>query len=62
MDYNHYWLHRNPGYMAPAGFTGLCCRAGCTRPHTQVLDGVQECEASHRHWTKKMVQLMRENT
>jgi transposase InsO family protein len=43
MDYNHYRPHSSLGYMTPAGFAGLCQQAGCIRPHTPVLDGVQDC-------------------
>ncbi len=43
MDYNHYRPHSSLGYMTPAGFAQLCQQAGCVRPHTPVLDGVQDC-------------------
>jgi len=41
MDYNHYRPHSSLGYRTPAGFAGRCCQAGCVRPQTPVLDGVQ---------------------
>jgi putative transposase len=43
MDYNHYRPHSSLSYMTPAGFADLCRQAGCVRPHTPVLDGVQDC-------------------
>jgi len=43
MDYNHYRPHSSLSYMTPAGFAELCREAGCVRPHTPVLDGVQDC-------------------
>ena len=43
MDYNHYRPHSSLCYMTPAGFAELCRQAGCIRPHTPVLDGVQDC-------------------
>ena len=43
MDYNHYRPHSSLDYMTPAGFAELCREAGCVRPHTPVLAGVQDC-------------------
>lgn len=43
MDYNHYRPHSRLGYMTPAGFAELCRQAGCLRPQTPVLSGVQDC-------------------
>ena len=42
MDYNHYRPHSNLGYTTLAGFAELCREAGCMRPHTPVLSGVQD--------------------
>jgi transposase InsO family protein len=57
MDYNHYRPHSSLSYMTPAGFADLCRHAGCVRPHTPVLDGVQDCGSSHRRWAKKRGQI-----
>jgi transposase InsO family protein len=43
MDYNHYRYHCSLGQMTPAGFAELSRQAGCARPHTPVLEGVQDC-------------------
>jgi len=43
MDYNHYRPHSSLSYMIPAGFAQLCREAGRIRPHTPVLNGVQDC-------------------
>ncbi len=43
MDYNHYRPHSSLSYMTPAGFAELCRQAGCIRPYTSVLNGVQDC-------------------
>jgi hypothetical protein len=42
MNYNQYQPNSSLGYMAPTGFAELCRQVGCIRPHTPVLDGVQE--------------------
>ncbi len=43
MDYNHYRPHTSLSCMTPGGFAELCREAGCVRPLTSVLDGVQDC-------------------
>ena len=43
MDYSRYRPHSSLSYVTPACFAGLCTETGCTRPHTPVLDGVQDC-------------------
>jgi len=43
MDYDHYQLCGNLGYMMSADFAELCRKAGCVRPYMPVLDGVQDC-------------------
>jgi len=41
MDYNHYRPNSRLSDMTPAGLAHRCRQAGCVRPHTSVLDDVE---------------------
>ncbi len=44
MDYNYCRSHgRRLSCVIPADFVRVGREAGCFRPHTPVLDGVQDC-------------------